>query len=415
YGRSEHMKHHAPCRSVMLILAAVTATACASDGGSASRSITRDSAGVTIVESTSAAWNAAEAWTISGDPLLDIGVVDGPAEYQLYRASSAVRLSDGRVVIANGGTNELRFYDPEGRHLASIGRSGEGPGEFQDLQRVWILPGDSLLAYDFLPSRLSVFSPDGEFVRSQHYSSPDGRQILIRGPLADGSIIAAGVPIWSSPGAASGVVRDSVPYYRYDPLGTVPHTFGRFPSAEVFRIVTGDDWQLTGVPFARVPVTAVAGNAVHFGSASTYELYTYSANGELERVVRLSMQPRAVTAADIDQYRRERLELAEREGMRPSMERMLSVLPFPGTMPPYDRAIADSEGNVWLSDYRPARHEPATWRVFSPDGVFLGSIDAPAQFEVIQIGTDFILAHWSDEMDVEHIRVYALNKPQENA
>lgn len=399
----------------MLIYAAVTASSCAADGAPGSHSIVRDSAGVTIVESKLAAWNADEAWTISGEPLLDIGVMDGLAEYQLYRASSAVRLADGRVVIANSGTNELRFYDPEGKHLTSVGRSGEGPGEFQDLQRVWIMPGDSLLAYDFLPSRLSVFSPDGEFIRSQHFSSPDGRQILIRGPLDDGSIIAAGAPIWSSPGSTSGVVRDSVPYYRYDPLGTVQHSLGLFPSAEVFRIVTGDGWRLTGVPFARTPVTAVAGNAFHFGPASSYELYTYSASGELERVVRLSIQPRAVTANDIDQYRRERLELAEREGTRPSMERMLSILPFPSIMPPYDRAIADSEGYVWLSDYNPARHQPATWRVFSPDGVFLGSIDTPAQFEVIQIGTDFVLAHWNDEMGVEHIRVYALNKPQGDA
>lgn len=409
------MKHHAPCRSVVLTLAAVTASACAADREQAPHSVARDSAGVTIVESTLAAWNADEAWTISGEPLLDIGVVDGAAEYQLYRASSAVRLSDGRVVIANSGTNELRFYDPEGKHLATVGRSGEGPGEFRDLQRVWILPGDSLLAYDFLPSRLSLFSPDGEFIRSQHFASPDGRQILIRGPLNDGSIIAAGAPIWSSPGSTSGVVRDSVPYYRYDPLGAVQHTLGLFPSAEVFRIVTGDNWRLTGVPFARAPVTAVAGNAFHFGPASTYEWYTYSAKGELERVVRLSVPPRAVTADDIDQYRRERLELAEREGTRPSMERMLSVLPFPSTMPPYDRAIADSEGNVWMSDYTTTRHDSDTWRVFSPDGVFLGRVDAPAQLEVIQIGMDFILAHWSDDMEVEHIRMYALNKPQGDA
>lgn len=405
------VKAHSSGRGVMLYLAAVIASACAADERRASSNVSRDSAGVTIVESRRAAWKADEAWTISTEPLLDIGLVDGPSEYQLYRASSAVRLSDGHFVVANGGTNELRFYDPDGKHLISIGRTGEGPGEFQDLQRVWILPGDSLLAYDFLPSRLSVFSPAGEFIRSQHYASPDGRQILIRGPLGDGSIIAAGAPIWNSPGATSGIMRDSVPYYRYNEMGSLRDTLGLFPSVEVFRIVTGDSWRLTGVPFARAPVVAIAENTFHFGPANAYELYTYSANGELQRVVRVAHTARSVRPDDIARYRRERLELAEREGTRPSMERMLSMIPFPSTMPPYDRVVADSDGNLWLSDYRPVRRDRATWRVFSPDGILLGSVAAPAQFEVTQIGTDFILGHWIDEMDVEHIRMYALTKP----
>lgn len=400
---------NAPRRYAFLVLAAV-AGACTGDDSSARSVTTHDSAGVMIVESTRPSWEADGEWTISAEPQLDIGVAEGAPEYQLYRASSAVRLSDGRVVIANGGTNELRFYDRDGSHLMSVGRAGEGPGEFRDLQRVWLLPGDSLLAYDFFPSRLSVFTSAGEFVRSQHFASSDGRQILIRGPLSDGSVIAAGAPIWNAPGATSGVVRDSVPYYRYDATGTLIGTLGRFPSIEVYRIVTGDDWRLTSVPFPRAPVAAITGSRFHFGPADTYEVRTYTPAGDLERIVRLAQPARAVEPADIDEYRRERLDRAEREGERPAMERILREVPFPQTLPPYDRAIADADGNLWVADYRTVRQDAASWNVFSPAGELMGNVATPARFEVLQIGSDFILGQWLDDMEVEYIRLFALNK-----
>jgi hypothetical protein len=80
-------------------------------------------------------------------------------------------------------------------------------------------------------------------------------------------------------------------------------------------------------------------------------------------------------------------------------------------MPPYDQAVADAAGNLWVADYRPVRQDGATWKVFSAAGELLGSVATPARFEVLQIGTDFILGRWLDDMEVEHIRMFALNKP----
>lgn len=397
---------------VILALVVVGMIACSADNEMQQPgTTTRDSAGVVIVDNTRATWQPGEEWRISVDPVLDIGIVDGPPEYQLFRARSAARSSDGRVVIANGGTNELRFYDHAGTHLYSVGRTGEGPGEFRDLQRVWLFGGDSLLAYDFAPARLSVFSPSGDYVRSVHIASPEGRQVIVRGSLNDGSLIAVGAPIWDAPGATSGIVRDSVPYYRYDSDGAFLGTLGRFPSVEVFRIITGDSWRLTGLPFPRAPVAAVARDRFYFGPADDYEFQTYTPTGQLERVVRLPHERRPVTSADRERFREERLERADREGTRPAMERMLAATPYPDVMPPYDRALVDEEGNLWLADYRPpGSDEDSSWKVFTPAGQFLGAVTVPGQFDVLQVGADFVLGYWLDELDVEHIRMYALSR-----
>lgn len=391
-------------------LALLAAVACG--GSDAERGVPtmRDSAGVRIIESTAPGWAAGEGWVVPAEPTVEIGTADGPEPYQLFRAYSAVRQRDGTIVVANGGTGELRFYDATGRHVRTVGRPGEGPGEFEDLQRVWLLPGDSLLAYDFFPSRLSVFSPRGEFIRSLHVRAPDGRQVIVRGPLGDRSLLVVGAPIWGAPGAEPGVVRDSVPYYRTDPSGAVADTLGWFPSSETFRFATDDGWRLTGVPFGRVPVVSVTDDGFHFGPADEYEIRTYDAGGALARIVRLPESRRAVTEEDLARFRADRLERAEREGTRPSMERLLSQLPYPDRLPPYEAFLADGAGHLWVADYRTDPEADRSWRVFSPEGGLLGTVTLPGRLEPLQIGEDFLLGRWTDELEIESVRIYPLIK-----
>ena len=70
----------------------------------------------------------------------------------------------------------------------------------------------------------------------------------------------------------------------------------------------------------------------------------------------------------------------------------------------------DAEENLWVGEYRrPGDTEPR-WRVFSPTGAYLGLVETPERFRIYEIGPDYILGRWSDELDVEHIRMYPLVK-----
>ena len=82
--------------------------------------LVRDSAGVTIVENFGPAWSDGEAWHTSAEPAVDIGGENADANYNLFQVTDATRLRDGRLVIANAGTNELRFYDQSGRHVRTV-------------------------------------------------------------------------------------------------------------------------------------------------------------------------------------------------------------------------------------------------------------------------------------------------------
>ena len=83
---------------------------------------------------------ALASWTLSDEPSVVIGGADEREGYLLHQVVGAARLGDGRIVVANGSTLQLRYYDPKGTHLFDAGGEGEGPGEFQSLVHLTRLP-----------------------------------------------------------------------------------------------------------------------------------------------------------------------------------------------------------------------------------------------------------------------------------
>jgi len=48
--------------------------------------------------------------------------------------------------------------------------------------------------------------------------------------------------------------------------------------------------------------------------------------------------------------------------------------------------------------------------VFAKDGRYLGIVEVPAKLSVLQVGSDFILAQFSDDLDVHYVHRYRIRK-----
>lgn len=154
----------------------------------------KGSAGVEIVQSDIPFWREGEGWRASGDPVLVVGSAGGGEEYALYRVGAVTRLPDGRIAAANRGTSQVRLYDRAGTHVMDIGGSGDGPGEFRTLSGVWAYGSDSILVSDGPTGRFTVFSDDGNALRTIPITPGDGaRQAYGVGPAGDGTLLVAAV------------------------------------------------------------------------------------------------------------------------------------------------------------------------------------------------------------------------------
>ncbi|MGD2215350.1 MAG: 6-bladed beta-propeller [Gemmatimonadales bacterium] len=345
--------------SALLALAAV---AC---GGVAERSTLTmsDSAGVTIVESHAPTWGPEHGWRLSEAPLVTIGTVEGADEYQLYRVRSAVRLAEGRIVVANAGTGELRFYDADGTYLFKRGGEGGGPGEFRSMGDIWTL-GDSLYLFDFNQLRITVYSTAGEFGRTFRVrETADGGFPFPEGVLAPHFLLVRRSP----PDAelSAGFNRDTSLFLRYSLDGQPLDSLGWFPGAESY-FGSGEDFSYgTSAPFGLRSYMLAAGELLYYGSSDAYEIEVRAADGTLQRFIRRPVPNAPVTAEEVEEFHRRYQERQER--MSPIWRNLYSQMTLPETKPAYGRLLVDSEGNLWVADYSEERDDEGSWSVFDPE------------------------------------------------
>jgi hypothetical protein len=386
--------------------------ACGGDARAAGP-VVRDSAGVRIVENSAPAWKEGEGWRLAAEPALDIGMLDGPAQYQFGRVTGAVRLGDGTVVVGDDQSKDLRFFDRTGRHVRTVGREGGGPGEFKAVGSLAAL-GDSLVVGDYNNRRVSVFGPDGRLVRAVPLDAGGSRDFTFPvGYLGDGSVLLSSGGVFDG-NARTGVSRDSVTYLRLAPAGGAPRRLGRFVGSEMFVQSGGGAVMVGPRAFGRSAEISVVPDGFFYGSSDTYQIGRYDASGRLLRLVRRPQATRAVTPADIERYRESRLkQAAEARGgrFRQMQEKSLAAMSYPETMPAHGRIQADRAGNLWVSDFQVTPEDPGKWTVFDPEGRMLGTVSTPARFRVFEIGEDYVLGVWKDELDVDHVRLFALEKP----
>jgi hypothetical protein len=168
----------------------------------------RDSAGVTIVESSGASWQEGSEWRLASTPDIDIGGSDVDPEYELFQAQGAVRLADGSIVVANAGSAELRFYDASGQYVRTVGRRGGGPGEFEGLRWVERYTSDSLLAWDMRLRRGSVYDLTGRFHRS--FTLPAEALYDPIAQFPDGTLLTQETSQWMTQELPDGPQRPSI-------------------------------------------------------------------------------------------------------------------------------------------------------------------------------------------------------------
>jgi hypothetical protein len=398
-----------PPMAVAVTVAGLLVSGCSGpEGASGLQQVVRDSAGVLIVENAVGSWPPG-GWRIAAEPEVHIGVSDGPPEYQFIEVSSAVRQSDGRIVVADVGTAEVRVYAANGEHLLTGGARGSGPGEFQELTSLYSLPGDSLLAYDSRARRLSIFDPQGMFVRDASLPTLPYDQVSVHGVFPDASLLASSLQV-EDEAKASGYIRPTQLLHRVALDGT-SNIIASLPGPETQDWTDGASNASSELIFGRRSHVAVSGARVYAAPNDRYEIGLYTAGGRLERLIRLKRDPRPVVLADFEAKREKRIAELAQSGFPPPIQQRLvelyRAMAPPPTMPAFRTFLTTRDGGLWVQDYAEAQEEESPhWAVFDAEGRFAGSVELPERFTPREIGIEYVLGVWQDEVDVQHVRLY---------
>lgn len=363
----------------------------------------RDSAGVRIITVPAATLERVPDWPVAARPELDMGAADGPGPDVFDRIAAVARLGDGRVVVADGGSSEVRFYDATGRFLHRTGGRGGGPGEYTFISGMGVGPGDSLWVYDFGARRFTVLAAGGAVVRivtvGTALSSADAVGRWRDGAFALREHWGAGV------GAqGGGLERAPAAVTRLSGDGSRLDTLGLFPGREVFIGSEGGRTVMSQPLFGHSLQVAMGANLLAIGDPADFAVSLYDEGGRLRVALRVRGMDLSLGPALVRQAMQERLS-AVRDVDRPALRRQLESMDMPATRPAYAALRIAAGGQVWIEEYRVGTG-PATWWVFDPARGPIGRVTLPAGFTLEQAGDDWVLGVWRDPQDVEHVRSY---------
>jgi hypothetical protein len=360
------------------------------------------------------------AWSLDSVPVVRIGAVDGPPEYQLTRVVFAGRLSDGRFVVVDNGSSELRWFGPDGDFQSRAGGRGEGPGEFLSVVSAAVTPQDSVVLYDFRNQRLTLIGPEGVLGRTVRLELHPSMSLV---PLGNGRVvIAEEPPTLNLGGAEYNYARDSIRIMvtggTSQPLDTVMHRAGR----EAATWVGYTDGRPTGtrqfgLPFSHPTLVGAVSEQVVLVESGRTGLTFFDEDGEAVRgALRTDVDPPPLSADLRQEYVNHAVRSAIDRGVpeqpvRAGAEGLLDVIPDGQRVSPFDRMLTDAvSARIWLRDHvfewnaGGAQH----WTVHDSLGDVLGRVTTPPGLEVMQVGPDLVVGVERDELGVEYVVAYAV-------
>ena len=388
---------------------ATVAAGCGS-GSRAAPPVSRDSAGVTIVESSGPVWGSDNRWRVEPKAFLDIGSADGDEPYLFNSVETALRLGDGTIVVANAGSGELRVFDSAGRHRRSVGRKGSGPGEFGQSSSVhiWRAPNGDIVAEDAGNRRVNIFDSAQVFRATVTLDLPPAGRTFLQDVLSDGSwLVRALVEGSQSP---PNEWRSTSVYHRYGSDGKHLATLIQSPEALLLGASDGQMSTFLPVPFSPNSFAATQANTVLVNDEGAPRLIQLAADGAIRSIYRWQA-PRRRSVDLIEAYRSAELAGTTDSAWKRIRGKFLSrSLPMSEFVPAYVRMIVDYGGNIWLQRYYLDSEKERINDILAPDGRWLGTVTLPAGLRVLQVGPDFLLGWRRDESDVEHVVVHRLLK-----
>jgi hypothetical protein len=306
---------------------------------------------------------------------LTIGTAEGAEEYMFFRLRGIAVDDQGEIFALDQRKPRVDVFSGDGRHVRSIGRRGQGPGEFQTPFYVALSPAGELLVGEM--GRLSFFERSGGFLRNQDNSI--SRLAFIK-YLENGDAVGTRM-----------VMDEKNPRYEVAIFGRnleqkavlasspMPDSSGKYALfASVIR------WDIS------------RGREIVCASGQDgYRLSIFDAAGRLIRTIDKSYDPVPVTDLDIERQMKQ-------HGIQSRDE-----VTIPRFLPPIWWVYADEAGRIFVSTWqRDPDSGIALFNIFDPEGRYLCDYPIPGEPLVFKDGKLYAIVQ--DEEGIQYIKRYRM-------
>ena len=343
---------------------------------------------------------------------------------QPFDAIAAVReLPDGKVLVTDLGPKTVLLTDFRSGEQATVGRNGQGPGEYQFPGELLAYKGDTTLLTDRVGRRFLTVAADGKLGPTVPF--PDAIPGIAdpRGTDRQGRIYFQGSPFNGPPGSGDMTkIADTVAVLRWDRGSNKVDTVARVKVSAIKMQVSGgqnsrmvmmrpqpfapaDEWVVAEdgrVVVARVGdyhvewldgTRAVRGTPIHYDRVRI---------GEADKQAYLNNMRTS----------RNRITITQGGGGRGPEVKPPEVnaadFEWPDYKPPFpSRAgLLSPEGQFWLARSTPASDSTPLYDLFDGQGNVTGRVTLPLGRRVVGLGKGTLYAVRTDEDGLQWLERY---------
>ncbi len=296
--------------------------------------------------------------TVAFEEELTFREKDETGEIRLFRPTWFAIDATGNAYISDNSDMSIKVFNPQGKYLKTIGRKGNGPGEFESIGSMIFLPDGRLLVPDDQQRRTSFFSPDGQFLSSFPWKKLYGPVYLV---TASSFIVNEIV--------YSGESRE-LWVKALDFSGEELFSFGRFTLPEFKELRLGEI--TVGMPVPWGTASVFTGDQkrqwLYHCLNDKYVIEVFDGWSKLFRKIDKPYKPMAVTDEDIQKFK-------SSSSVRPGslVAKLREQMEFPEVKTITERMLVDSDGNLWVHTNEGKKEGEKTltaYDIFNPEGFY---------------------------------------------
>lgn len=330
-------------------------------------------------------------------------VIEG-ASYPFGFIGDAVMGRGGDIYVADFQARTIERFDATGRHVATIGQQGRGPGELEAIAALAV-SGDSLFVWDPVIWRITAFDPAGTLLSTRRVEprgqsgwptramrANDGTWLYLDQEIA--GLDQDGVEVEDDIIRANArLVRWSVDADAWTDVAVFPGT-----QAALMRSETGEP-SLTTAPFPRGPLWTVdRAGGYWYADNGAYVVTRFTAAGDtLGRIV-VGLEGATLTDAD----RRAFLTADGRLEASDPQAAIRSALPMPERRPVLVDLLTSREGDLWVG-VDAGVPDSVEWHAFGADRRMRFRLRLPATAELKYVSGDTALVVTRSALDVQDV------------
>jgi len=287
--------------------------------------------------------------------------------YMFYRGVGIEVDSDGNIFVLDGGNYRIQKFDKDGNYLQTIGRKGQGPGEFQRPIGLYLDSKGNIYVIDV--RKIHIFNEKNEFVKTItayfifhpnqfgiteegniwgyiNVHTPEGNKVEVAVINSNGEKLET---IASFSDRVTHIGRDGIPIVLstpYDP--------------ELYFCPLNEEQGI-------------------YGYSSEYKLAVVKSSGEIAKIIKKEESPEPITRKEKNRLIDRTIESYRKRERKISRGVIKKALKFPKYKPFFMDIKNDDEGNIYVMRKRSGSsdYKGILFDLFNQEGYYLYKVKIP--------------------------------------